>query len=71
MIMDKNPEAVWDVLSDPDACAYYCGPAMGIPKLCSDAMTRAMMSAGKMSETEAADYFKLMCNEERWRVECF
>ena len=71
MIMDQNPDAVWDVLKHPDACAYYCGPAMGIPKICTDAMTRALFSAGKMSPLKAEDYFKNIVNEERWRMECF
>eukprot|EP00906_Rhabdomonas_costata_P020237 RCo029411 len=71
MIMDKDPDAVWDVLKHPDACCYYCGPAMGIPKMCSDAMTRALVTAGKMTQLKAEEYFKTMVSEERWRMECF
>lgn len=71
MIMARDPQAVCEVLLDREGCAYYCGPAKGIPKLCSDAMIKALVVSGGLKEKEATERFKLMVEEERWRVECF
>jgi len=71
MIMEREPQAVCDIMLHNDSCAYYCGPAMGIPKMCSDAMTKALTTTGGMTVAEANEHFKLMVDEERWHVECF
>eukprot|EP00475_Leptophrys_vorax_P040869 TRINITY_DN7658_c1_g2_i1.p1 TRINITY_DN7658_c1_g2~~TRINITY_DN7658_c1_g2_i1.p1 ORF type:complete len:1234 (+),score=290.06 TRINITY_DN7658_c1_g2_i1:1014-4715(+) len=69
------PEKVWNMISNPLAVVYYCGPAMGGPTNVPEEITRAVMycivKCGKFTEKQAAKFIETMKAEGRFQFEAF
>eukprot|EP01106_Pelomyxa_sp_JSP_P015651 TRINITY_DN551_c0_g1_i2.p1 TRINITY_DN551_c0_g1~~TRINITY_DN551_c0_g1_i2.p1 ORF type:complete len:394 (-),score=121.87 TRINITY_DN551_c0_g1_i2:93-1274(-) len=72
MLVNEHPEDAWSVLKLPNAHYYYCGlAAFNIPGKIEEALTKACMTAGRLTKEAAAAHIEKMKAEQRWRVEAF
>eukprot|EP00727_Mastigamoeba_balamuthi_P005485 m51a1_g1556 putative sulfite reductase (119) ;mRNA; r:19698-23927 len=74
MLMAEEPKPVWDILKQPNAHYYYCGPAaFNIPAKLEAALLKACIDGGKGKVTmeHAEKIIAKMKGEKRWLVEAF
>lgn len=72
LLMSEAPQPVWDIIGQPNAHYYYCGPAaFNIPTKLENAIVNACVSAGRVTKENALLLVEKMKAESRWRVEAF